>query len=104
MNILKQLFQLEQIDQLIRMKATGTPSQLASKLNLSERHIYRLINDLRDMGFPIEYHRFNGSYYYTKPVGVTISVTLQVAWSQYPNTIILVRGLTFPTLISYLRL
>jgi AraC-like DNA-binding protein len=52
MNILKQLFQLEQIDQLIRMKATGPPKKLASRLNLSERHTYRLINELRDVGFP----------------------------------------------------
>jgi len=43
MNFLDQLERLKRINQLIKMKATGTPQQLARKLELSERRVYQLI-------------------------------------------------------------
>ena len=36
----------ERIDQLIRFEATGSPKALATKLNISERTVYRLIKSL----------------------------------------------------------
>ena len=58
----------ERIHQLIRMKATGTPSQLAQRIGVSERNLYRIINDMREDGFPILYNRDRGRYYYEKEV------------------------------------
>lgn len=55
---------LERLDYLIRIKATGTPTELARKLNLSERCAYNYIDLLRQMGAPINYDRKRSSYYY----------------------------------------
>jgi len=55
---------LERIDQLIRLKATGCPREFAEKLGVSERKMYRLIRDLKEIGCPIVYDSYRGSYKY----------------------------------------
>ena len=65
MKLLEQLRMLERLDQLIRMKATGTPKQLARRLDISERQVYRLIHEMKESGFPIDYCKERQSYYYS---------------------------------------
>ena len=55
---------LEQLDNLIRLKATGDPKTLARKLNISLRAVYDYINVLKSLGAPINYNRHKGTYYY----------------------------------------
>lgn len=56
---------VQQADDLITAKSTGTPRQMAQRLGLSERAWYYLLDQLRnDYGFPIIYCRFRRSYYY----------------------------------------
>ncbi len=76
MNIFSDLFLLQRIDYLIRNRATGTPVQLASRLNVSERNIYRLLGSLRDQGFPIVYDKQTDSYLYEEPVCIEFSVVV----------------------------
>jgi len=52
------------IDHLIRIKGTGTPAQLAERLNLSERSIYDYINYMKTLGCPIKFDSFRETYYY----------------------------------------
>ena len=52
------------IDHLIRIKGTGTPAQLAERLNLSERSIYDYINYMKTLGCPIKFDSFRATYYY----------------------------------------
>ncbi|MBL7780122.1 MAG: hypothetical protein JNM22_02820 [Saprospiraceae bacterium] len=73
MNFFEEIFLLEQLDHLIRIRGTGSPKQLASRLKICERHVYRLINHLRDQGFPIEYDKKSQSYFYSELVELTIS-------------------------------
>lgn len=55
------------IDQLIRMKATGSAKELAEKVGISERSLYDDLKQLKkDYGCPIAYSRSKRSYYYTK--------------------------------------
>lgn len=63
-----QILLLERMDQLIRTKATGTPCELAKRLNFSERHLYRVIEEMKILGFPIAYSKFRRTYYYEKEV------------------------------------
>lgn len=72
--IFDDLFLLQQIDHLIRTRATGTPEQLASRLGACERDVFRLIADLRDQGFPIAYDRQAYTYYYMEPVKLDITI------------------------------
>jgi len=68
MTIIDKLNKISQIDQLIRQKRTGTVSELAQKLNLSERQARRYIEEMRDMGAEIEYCKQALSYKYNNPV------------------------------------
>lgn len=76
MNLFDDLFMLQRIDQLIRMQATGTPAQLASRLQVSERKVYRLLEQLKDQGFPIAYDKQKESYYYETAVKIEFSVVV----------------------------
>ncbi|MDQ3844304.1 MAG: HTH domain-containing protein [Bacteroidota bacterium] len=53
---------LERLKQLVEQKQAGTPEQLAKKLNVSERTLYRMIQRLRDHGYPITYNRTRCTY------------------------------------------
>ncbi len=69
MNKLLQHIQLiERVDQLIRLKATGSPHDLARRLAISEASLYRLIDTLREMGAPIEFSFCYQSYIYSSEV------------------------------------
>lgn len=56
---------LEYLNSLIRKKATGSPQQLAKKLNVSERTIFEYVDILRSLGAEINYCRNRKSYYYS---------------------------------------
>ena len=53
---------LETIKYLSKRKRTGTPKKLAKKLNLSERTLLRMVQQLKDQGCPILFNRSKGSY------------------------------------------
>ncbi len=53
---------LETIKYLAQHKQTGTPQQLAKKLDVSERTVERMIQQLRDSNYPIKYNRFRYTY------------------------------------------
>jgi Mn-dependent DtxR family transcriptional regulator len=55
---------IERIDQLIRIKGTGTADQLAEKLGISRRSVFNLLNEMKEKGAPIKYDQYRGSYYY----------------------------------------
>lgn len=57
---------LRHLDDLIRRKATGNLDCLARKLHLSKSHTVTFINEMRDLGFPVEYSRKFESYFYTQ--------------------------------------
>ena len=63
----KEIFQrLSRIDQLIRIKGTGTPSELAGKIGISERSLYDYLKILKEMGAPVKFSRNRGTYYYNE--------------------------------------
>lgn len=74
--IFDDLYLLQRIDHLIRTRATGTPAQLARRLNTCERDVYRLLADLRDQGFPIAYDKQSDTYYYMEQVKLDISIVV----------------------------
>lgn len=55
---------LRQLDQFIRRKKTGSPSEFARKMGISERSLYEYLNVLKDLGAPIRFSRQEHSYYY----------------------------------------
>jgi len=67
MALIDQIRLLERLDDLIRRKATGTPEDLARRLNLTRSRLYRRIDDLKSTGAPVNYCRFSKSFYYEEP-------------------------------------
>ncbi len=63
--LIYQIELIERIDQLIRLRATGNPKQLAERFEVSESSIYRMIETIKDLGAPVEYSISSQSYVYT---------------------------------------
>ena len=57
---------IERIDQLIKMKATGSARDLANKTNLSKSTIYDILEIMKMMGAEIEYCTSRKSYFYVE--------------------------------------
>lgn len=59
------IFRFKRTDRLVRLKATGTPQQLARRLGISTSTLYENIKTMRSLfGAPIRYCRFHRSYVY----------------------------------------
>jgi hypothetical protein len=59
---------MRRIDRLAKLGATGAPPELARKLGVSEKTVYAIVGDMREvLGAPIEYCRHRQSYVYTRP-------------------------------------
>jgi predicted DNA-binding transcriptional regulator YafY len=52
------------INRLVKLKATGSPRELACKLGISERTVYEYIRDMKELGAPIAYSYSHNSYIY----------------------------------------
>jgi hypothetical protein len=68
MSILRRLNQIERLDSLIRRKSTGSVSDIAMKLEVSERNVYHLLDLMKDLGAPIYFCRSTNSYCYESEV------------------------------------
>ena len=55
---------IQRIDQLIRMKATGSPEELAERLEISKRQVYRYLEMIKNQGKEIHYQPLRRSYTY----------------------------------------
>jgi predicted DNA-binding transcriptional regulator YafY len=53
---------LEAIKYMAEHHRTGSPLQLAEKLNVSERTVERMVQQLREHRHPIRFNRFRNSY------------------------------------------
>ena len=61
---IRKIYLLERIDALIRRKGTGSPKDLARRLEVSERHVYKLLDYLKSMGAEIAFNYCSNSYEY----------------------------------------
>lgn len=77
MKLLKYIERLELIHRLIAQRRTGTPLELARRLDLSVSRLARIIEELRDQGAPIYYDRSNKTYYYDTPFLIEIVVRFE---------------------------
>ncbi len=73
----KYIQRLKNIDSLIQTQSTGSPKELAKKMNMSERMIYRYLHNLRGLGAPISYNYEKRSYMYTDNVFLKVAFEYQ---------------------------
>jgi predicted DNA-binding transcriptional regulator YafY len=67
-------YKLERLAYLIQRKATGSPMELAEKLEVSPRTVHNLLDQLRNWGADIAYCRERCSYYYVEPVNLSFRI------------------------------
>ncbi len=60
---------IQTIDRLIKIKAAGSPVQLAKRLGISESRLYEYLSFMKESGAPIVWCRMRRSYYYEKDGG-----------------------------------
>ena len=68
MTFLEKLRAIERMDQLIKLKATGSAKELANKMSVSRSTVYEIIEVMKNMGAEIAYCSTRKSYYYQKEV------------------------------------
>ena len=79
MKNLKNLERLQQLHELIVKQATGSPPQIAHLMQVSERKIYQLVEQLKDIGAPITYSKRHKTYFYTEDFELKISLSVTVS-------------------------
>lgn len=66
MAILKHVKRIAYIDFVIKRKATGDLETFARKNGLSKRAMTSVLQEMKELGFPIKYDRERRTYYYTE--------------------------------------
>lgn len=101
MTALKFIDRIERLHLLIQRKGTGTPKELARRLELSESTVYQYINTLKLLGAPLAYDSFRRSYFYERPCSLTLRYNVESLdddeimyaqagwWSSYCSTLTL---------------
>ena len=72
MPAIKFINRLKTIDQLIKLQATGSPKQLAEKLEISERQVYNYLADLKELGANMKFDKLKNSYTYASDIELVI--------------------------------
>ncbi len=78
MNFVKQIERFQILSKLIHEQNTGSPEELANRLNLSRRQLYNYIEELGDLGIEIRYSRKYNSFYFENNKKLEIYFNLEV--------------------------
>lgn len=78
MKNIKTLERLQQIHSLIATENTGTPKELSHHMQISERSVHSLIDQLKDYNAIISYCRGRKTYYYEDPFELEVSISVSV--------------------------
>ena len=63
-NHIKAIECLRNLYELIQQEETGTPDELAARLNISRSMLNRILEKAKEMGVPVQYDRTRRTYYY----------------------------------------
>ena len=78
MNSIKNLDRLKRLHTFIEQEATGTPKELSRKMNISQRLLFHLIDQLKDCDADIRYDRSRKTYHYLTDFKLHISISVFV--------------------------
>lgn len=76
MSLLKHFRRLMFIDFLIRRKATGNLQSFAAKNRLSKRGLLNVLQDMKALGYDIQYNRIQQTYYYREEKSSKLKLNL----------------------------
>lgn len=64
---IKVLNRLQKLHELIERGNTGSPSELAKKMYISESQLYVCLQAMKKLNVPVQFCRRRNSYYYHNP-------------------------------------
>lgn len=71
---------IQRLNDLIRTKATGTPAELAKKLEISERRLFQHVDFMKkELNAPILYSETLQTYYYS------VRGEIKFFWNEFKN-------------------
>jgi hypothetical protein len=76
MSLIDHIYLLQHVHDRITHKSTGTPKEFAARLGISERKLYRILDELRDLGAEIVYNVERTSYLYGNEVKLDIHLRI----------------------------
>ena len=88
MKIICQLQRIQKINRMIKSARTGSPKEFAGELGISESHFYRYIDELQEMGAPIQYSRSRRTYFYENNSELSLSYSMKIISEQGSKEII----------------
>ena len=88
MKMIYQLQRIQKINRMIKSAQTGSPKEFAGELGISESHFYRYIDELQEMGVPIQYSRARKTYFYENNTELSLTYSLKLISDQGAKEII----------------
>ena len=73
MPAIKFINRLKTIDQLIRLKDTGSPKQLAEKFEITARQVYNYMDNFKELGANMKFDKRKNSYTYSSEIKLVIA-------------------------------
>lgn len=77
MNFLEKYQTIESIHRRIKYKSTGTPDNLATKINKSRSALYKYLEELKAMGALINYNRTKQTFEYQNNFEINLNVKFE---------------------------
>ncbi len=87
MKFIQQIEQYKKLDKLIEQACTGTPDELAVRLQISRTQLYTFLESMKFLGAPIKYNRALKSFYYAAYFKLDIDVNIKAITHQESKTI-----------------
>lgn len=76
MKSIKNIEKLKRMHNLICQECTGSPSELADRLTISDRTVYYLLEQLRDYEAQIGYDRSRKTYFYKEDFVLEVNFSI----------------------------
>ena len=78
MKALEQLERLKTMNKLIKEETTGKPENFAAQIGISPSHLYRCIDEIKELGAPIHYSRMRETYFYEFEFDLRVSYSIEL--------------------------
>ena len=78
MKLIEHIERINRLHELIRHRRTGTPDELARRLGLSSSMVFKVIEELKLRGVPIEYSRQLKTYFYSRQYLMNIKIDFRL--------------------------
>ena len=78
MKLIDHIERINRLHERIKHRRTGTPVELARRLRLSQSMVFKVMEELKSKGVPIEYSRQLKTYYYSRKYLMNIKIDFRI--------------------------